>query len=58
VTLIWPEPDSRGGALHFDHSIIEPAFQHAKGVLSGKIKQSTVLAAGLVAVANNANWKD
>lgn len=57
VTLIWPQPDSRGGMLHFDHSLQEKAYQHTRDVLSGKINQDEVLSAGLVAMANNANWK-
>lgn len=58
VTLIWPEPESRGGMLRFDHDLRDAAYEHALEVLKGQLSQDQVLAAGVCALANNGNWRD
>lgn len=51
VTVIWPEPDSRGGMLHFDHALAEKAYDLAMAALRGETSQSAVRCAGVAALS-------
>lgn len=37
VTVLWPQPESDGGMLEFDHSLISKAYHYASAILDGAV---------------------